>query len=277
MTVINSNLLSLTAYLGEEPEIGIFIDLEKKAIRYTLEFFEYIEKCKPAVFLTLKKLIMGSIICILVKKDRNILQTKMDPLKVFLDTNIVFSILGYHHPWISTLARELFIMLQENKFDLYVLDFTLDEIRRVLSTYKNANYSGRRKIRVASMRSRLRNLGISNVEINEILANLEDVLLEKYNIAVFETGQLLQDYQIDEKDILLLRNYKKNSPQVSVEHDLKAIEVIKRVRGKKFGKLEKSRAIFLTSDHRLTRYNFERDHQMDSTINEVILDQLEVN
>ena len=86
-------------------------------------------------------------------------------LKVFLDTNIVFSILGYHHPWISTLARELFIMLQENKFDLYVLDFTLDEIRRVLSTYKNANYSGRRKIRVASMRSRLRNLGISNVEI----------------------------------------------------------------------------------------------------------------
>ena len=277
MTVINSNLLSLTAYLGEEPEIGIFIDLEKKAIRYTLEFFEYIEKCKPAVFLTLKKLIMGSIICILVKKDRNILQTKMDPLKVFLDTNIVFSILGYHHPWISTLARELFIMLQENKFDLYVLDFTLDEIRRVLSTYKNANYSGRRKIRVASMRSRLRNLGISNVEINEILANLEDVLLEKYNIAVFETGQLLQDYQIDEKDILLLRNYKKNSPQVSVEHDLKAIEVIKRVRGKKFGKLEKSRAIFLTSDHRLTRYNFERDHQMDSTINEVILDQLFTN
>jgi len=168
-------------------------------------------------------------------------------------------------------------MLQENKFDLYVLDFTLDEIRRVLSTYKNANYSGRRKIRVASMRSRLRNLGISNVEINEILANLEDVLLEQYNIAVFETGQLLQDYQIDEKDILLLRNYKKNSPLVSVEHDLKAIEVIKRVRGKKFGKLEKSRAIFLTSNHRLTRYNFEKDHQMDSTINEVILDQLEVN
>ncbi|HOA41521.1 MAG TPA: hypothetical protein PKM10_08760 [Halanaerobiales bacterium] len=50
MTVINSNLLSLTAYLGEEPEIEIYINLEKKVIRYTLEFFEYIEKCKPVAF-----------------------------------------------------------------------------------------------------------------------------------------------------------------------------------------------------------------------------------
>ncbi|HHU92491.1 MAG TPA: hypothetical protein GXZ20_05080 [Halanaerobiaceae bacterium] len=50
MTVINLNLLSLTAYLGEEPEIEIYINLEKKVIRYTLEFFEYIEKCKPVAF-----------------------------------------------------------------------------------------------------------------------------------------------------------------------------------------------------------------------------------
>lgn len=277
ISVINSNLLSLTSYLGEEPNVTVYENIEKKAKRHTLEFFDEIEKTNPSLFSILKKMIMGSIICVLVKKDQNELKTKMNSTKIFLDSNITFSILGYHHKKTSILAQELHKLLLENNFEIYIFDFTLKEIRRVLSTYKDNYKNYNSKFKTHSIYNRLKAMGITKQRMTEILANLEEKLYDNYNINIYKTNNLLNQFEVDNNLISKLRKYKNNSPTISITHDLKAIEAIKRIRNSKYSKLEKTNSLFLTSDQKLTKFNFEQDHKDDSTINEVIIDRMLTN
>lgn len=114
LSVINENLSSLVNYLGETLELTRCEKANRKEIRIIIEFFRDIEQSEPDLFEILKNLIMGSIICTLVKKDYNELKSKMAPCKVFLDTNIVFSILDYHYPEISKPCQELIELLKNS-------------------------------------------------------------------------------------------------------------------------------------------------------------------
>lgn len=276
MGVINSNLYSLVTYLGEEPQkTNCNNNLDRLKGREILNFFKKIEQSDSTLFNILKDMIMGSIICAMVKKDQNQLKTKMKPGIIFLDTNVVFSLLGYHHPEISLPVQELIKLLEHHKYRLYVFSFTLEEISRVLTNYKDNYKKYSSMIKVNSVYNRLKYLGKTPSQITEIIARLEENLLELgVSVYPFDTDGFL----IEDQNMSNLKLYKRNSTDLSLKHDLYAIEAVKRIRGRKVRRLEKAGAIFLTSDNKLTQYNFEKNHhKADSTINEVILDKLMTN
>ena len=73
-----------------------------------------------------------------------------------------------------------------------------------------------------------------------------------------------------ELDYSIIICYKDNDI-VAYNHDLWAIEYIKELRNKRVTKLEKAKALFLTCDLNLVKYNFcAGGHRDDGTLNEVI-------
>jgi hypothetical protein len=75
-----------------------------------------------------------------------------------------------------------------------------------------------------------------------------------------------------------MQSYKPFQGAVQRNHDIAAIEAIAAIRNKTVHRIENSKALFLTSDHRLTRYNYaEMGHKKNSTIGEVISDTLLTN
>ncbi|AZR73046.1 hypothetical protein BBF96_06320 [Anoxybacter fermentans] len=124
-------------------------------------------------------------------------------------------------------------------------------------------------------------MGITPSDIVEIMANLEDTL-ERYGIQIYPVDKELTDERVEGFDYEKIMKYKTKSyffySYSFYNHDLFAIEIIKKIRGKEVSKLEKVKAIFLTSDSKLAQYNFiENGHQKRFTISEVILDQLLTN
>ena len=64
------------------------------------------------------------------------LQKRFAPTKLFLDTNLVFSLLGLHNDLFNKRAAELNSLIENEKsFELWLFDFTLEEIIRVLKAY----------------------------------------------------------------------------------------------------------------------------------------------
>lgn len=274
-SVINSNLCSLLTYLGEEPHFGECDQLNKKESREIINFFKEIELSNNDLFNILKSIIMGSIICTMVKKDHKTLKTKLRPAKIFLDTNVTFSLLGFDHPDISTPVKELISLLKSNGYRLYVFPFTVEESIRVLNNYKKHYRKYNSTVKVNSIYNRLRHLGHTPSDMTEIIANIEEILKEQ-GIEIYPLSS--KELEITEQAYRKLRKYKGKSNHFSIEHDLYAIEAIKKLRGKEVRKLEKADALFLSSDQKLTKYNFsDCGHKMNATINEVILDQLMTN
>lgn len=267
--VINTNLKTLTAYLGDFPDLTENNNIKEKEARYFLKYFEIVEKKKPAQFEVLKNIIMGSVICALVKKDHNQLKSKLKPAKLFLDTNVIFNILGYHAEELVLPCRELMKVLRENNFEFYIFDFTLQEVRTVLARYSSEYHKISRDYRNNSLYSKLKTIGKTPIDIKEVILNLEQILLEK-DIEVYPTEKELSNEIDSELNYSSISQYK-DASNFTQNHDLYAIEYIKKIRSKRVTKLENAKAIFLTSDLRLVKFNFcEGGHRGDSTLNEVI-------
>ena len=75
-----------------------------------------------------------------------------------------------------------------------------------------------------------------------------------------------------------MKAYKGDQQLFHQNHDLFAIEKIKELRRYSIRKIEESKFFFLTSDRKLSRFNYlEMGHQSNGTICEIILDTLLTN
>ena len=126
--VINSNLCSLLAFLDEEPHLAECDQLNKQESRNIINFFKEIESSDNELFNILRNIIMGSIICTMVSKERNDHKTKLKPAKIFLDTNVTFSLLGYDHPNISEPVKELISLLKSMAIDFMSFPLLLKKV-----------------------------------------------------------------------------------------------------------------------------------------------------
>lgn len=266
--VVNNNLNTLTTYLGEFPDIDKE-NMKEKEAKYILKYFEYVEKNNSSQFETLKNIIMGSIICALVKKDHNELKSKVKPAKIFLDTNVIFNIFGYHADELSRPCRELMDILRKHNFKFYIFDFTLQEIRNVLNKYKYFYNRTLSEFRDNSLYNKLKSEGLTPFDIREVIGDLENLLSEK-EIKIYPTEKELTNDEVPGLDYSTIGRYK-DSDLATYNHDLWAIKYIKEIRNKRITKLENAKALFLTCDLNLVKYNFcEGRHREDGTLNEVI-------
>lgn len=245
-----------------------------------IDFLFHVERAKPLLFHTLQDIIIGGIISHIVYTD-NFVDTdkKIEKIKVFLDSNFMFSLLGLGFAEENQPAKELYdLLIAQPNIELRIFDFTVDEMIGVLKSYQQEQYRYPAGIRINSIYSSLKVLGWTSADVKEFIVNVERKLADM-GIRFFSTQIDLEKYEPSPLDrISQIAKYKHNQPPKGQNHDLAAIDQIKSFRKGIKKKFENCEAIFLTRDLKLSKFNFNEDaHKANETISEVFPDKLLTN
>ncbi len=241
-----------------------------------LDYFRHVEESSPSLFKTLQDVIYGSIISSTIYSQSFAeIGRKFDHTTVFFDTNIVFSILGFHFDDFTKPAEELFdLMKSEGAFEFRVFDFTVDEMVSVLRNYSKHQHMYVPQIKVGSILSSLKSKGWTPADVRQFMANVEDRLWAK-GIRIEPTRVDLEKYAVKSADREALAQYKPNQSELGQSHDMAAIAMVRAMRRGSVRRIETARAFFLTSDMKLARYDLaEMGHRDRATVSEVIPDRL---
>lgn len=245
-----------------------------------LRFFIHVEKSVPRLFEALVDVILGSVMSLAVYGENPDEAVKrFSKTLVYLDTNIVFSLLGLHFQEFNKPAKELFdLMKNEGQFELRVFDFTVEEIVNVLRNYGVNRSLYFQNVRVASIYSSLASNGWTNSKVLELICEIEE-RLASVGILVTTTGSNLVSFEPSDAKLLeSIASYKPNQGKRGRLHDLAAIEHIEKLRKGRVRRIKDAGVLFLTSDRRLARFAFvEKGHRDYATISEVIPDRLLTN
>lgn len=274
---IRKNLpkLAIFAMNGFEDEYGNLSDFDLHCI----DFIGEIEQHEPELFTTFNELLRGSILWSEIRKENlNPTEKAFENIIIYLDTNFVLSILELHHITTNAAAKQLFELLKSNnKVTLQVFNITLDEICRLLDSYKKKqkDYS---HLGVNHIYFFLKEKGFDDAKIDLFKGDLEKTL---NNIGI---GVVSLD-RIDEKNGIYqeLYTFKNNAnnnlkdpkdPEVihqSCVHDASIIQRVSSKRGAWVTEFERCKYIFLTSSYLLDKFAKQR-HNIQNHFPETILD-----
>lgn len=244
-----------------------------------LEYFAEIERARPTLFETLRDIIRGSIISVVIHSPSPAdTSQRFERTRLYLDTNFLFSAMGLHHDVFNRAATELLELVKaEGNFELRVFDFTVDELMSVLQTYPAYQHMYVPRIKVAAIHSSLKSKGWTPSRARQFMSRIEEELW-KLGIRIEPTDVNLRKYRPNPDSSSALGKYKPEQGIRGQNHDLAAMERISQIRGSPVRRLEVSGALFLTSDVRLTNFNIVEDaHSKKGTVAEVILDRVLTN
>lgn len=245
-----------------------------------LRYFVEVEKARPLLFRSLRDVICGSLMSRVVHTPNLAEPTRpFNKTIVYLDTNLVFSLLGLHYEEFNKPAKELLdLMVETKRFEFRVFDFTVSEIVGVLSQYPRKAKGYYPGVKVGSVYSSLRSRRWTASTLRKFIADIEQHLADK-GIRIESTSVDISPSSLYAAERLAdLRQYKPEQGLLGQNHDLAAIDRVVSVRGSDVRRLEDAKAFFLTSDYRLTQYcGKERGHHDKATISEVILDRVLTN
>lgn len=279
-SLIKSNILLFSKYSIESYKIDS-IETKVEIEKAILGLCTYVEANNQHYFDLLKDIIIGSIISLAVFQNdiSKTIQKPTGKIRLVLDSNLIFRLQKLDPEYFSQPTIELFKILDKRNFELFVFDFTIQEMISVISSYLKEKNKYSSNIQVDSIYWELKNRGWEKSDVINYIQRCETDLQENYGIKVIKTGYKLKD--LDSNDFPLyeeLRKYKPENNEASLIHDLLAINLIKRERGGVVRDLENSKIIFLTSDYRLTKFNLEKEnHNKDYSFAEVILENTLTN
>lgn len=243
-----------------------------------IEYIAHIEQNSDTQFSTFVDIVYGSILAATISmNDIEGLGRDFDRTTVFLDSNIIFSLLNIHHPEQCKPSTELFALLKSNgNFSFRVFDFTIDEIVRVLRGYKNefSYYSAGAK--VDSVYSSMKMKGLRITDVVELIANIEEKIVS-LDVSIFRTDRAIESYVPPENEVIELSKYKTDQNEHGQKHDLFAISSVRNMRRQNYRKIEDCKFMFLTADNRLAKYNHIYHHSINNTVNEAIPERLLTN
>ncbi|MDP2930462.1 MAG: hypothetical protein Q8N56_02530 [bacterium] len=282
LTFVNKNIYSLISFFNPVSDV-IKVDIQKKKIRKyedkLVQYFEIAEKQKPNLYRTLQDIVYGSVIST-ATSSQNIaeIDKKFKGVNFYLDTNYIFSILELHYSEFVKPAKELLSLLKSNEVELKVFDFTIDEIVSVLKNYLKEQYMYVPGVRVNSIYSSLKSESWTTEDMMEFIQKIEAKLYD-LSIKIEPTGIELKSYKPKKEEFISkILGCKPEQNERGRNHDLAAIEQIERIRGKPVREIERSKALFLTSDLRLSSCNYsEWGHRENMTVCEVVPDRLLAN
>jgi len=265
----DSSIIQLTI---SRPEINKYDNV-------LVNYFEIAKQRKPDLYKTLTDVIYGSVISTAASnRDIAEINKKFEHTQIFLDSNYLFSILELHFSEFNKPAKELFNLLKLYKFELRAFDFTIDEMVRVLRNYFREQHLYIPGVRVSSIYSNLKSHGLTIEDVRELIAKIESKVLE-LGIKIEPTSIALKDYKPPkEKYRSKIYQYKRDQNLQAQNHDLAAVEKIREIRRSLKREIESSKALFLTSDLKLFKFDFfEMGHREKATVSEVIPDKLLTN
>lgn len=223
--------------------IGKFIQKVVEEESYLLEYIEDI----------IKGLMIST--TVFVKSVSNIKQNFMDT-KVYMDTPLIMSILGLSGKDRGSTSKELLDLLSENNIHVRCFEHSIEEVKGILYAYEtnilDKGYSGIYGPAVEYFIEK----EFHASDIHLLSENIEDTL-NKMNIKVEETPPYNNKCYIDESELkeYLIENIKyKKDKESAVEKDVASISAILRLRkGLKSDKIERCRALFVTSNNDLVK------------------------
>ncbi|WP_428057071.1 hypothetical protein [Candidatus Avelusimicrobium fimicolum] len=244
---------------------------DSQLVKPIVHFLVEVEKKDPISFNTLRDIGQGIILkSILSKKETDNLNTSFSPVDIFIDTNVVLGLLGIEESETVSACKELVALTQQHKnIHLKLFPFTLDECKNFFESNIRSHYSlqhssyplrGSRKM-LASM---------DKIDIQMLSASLERKLNKEYGIVVS------YDYSKDlytSDDLIELENVKSEVEMLDnglfrsrLEHDANAYRWIAALRKHKVHCIEDSKALFLTLDHRLSRWAYSKHQSSRSEV-----------
>lgn len=264
-------------------------NLEDEIHLHLTSFITEIEHHNPKLYETFEELLKGAILWGHIANQEELpeKESAFEPLTVYLDANIILSLLDLHHPTINEAAIQLLKLLkEEKKITLKVLSLTLEEISRLLKTYKNQEDNYNINIGVNSIYYFLKSKGYNDIKTLDLIYNLDKRIQEKG--ITLEKRVLVEVDSLKKEDKELYRDLysynrqineqrkedsqkEENALHLSTLHDATIISHIKTKRGAWAKSLERSKAIFLTSSFRLDEFCKDRYRIVDN-FPEVILD-----
>ena len=267
-----SNLRSLFFFLDSEI-LKVQDEHESELNPYITEFIISIEKTNSSLFKVFQNIVFGKIISLAISGAQEIgeLQQSFSKTTLFLDTNVVFDILGLQGNEAQKVTTEFVRLAQKSKkFNFKVFDFTVDEIIRVISNYLSQSHKYLSDVKVDSIYCNLKAKGWKNADVSHFIQNLEQMLKEK-DIHVFETEK--SDSVTISERVGKLSQFKPNKPQISYEHDLRAIQEVLKIRSNRVRKFERAKCFFLSQDYKLAIFNFNGyEHKKYQSVPEVMLE-----
>lgn len=249
-----------------------------------IDYIKEAERSNPTQNQTLKDLFLGSLIATTVcARDSQELdklgKKKFRKCKVYLDSNLILSMLGLHNEEWNKPAKELLKLLKESECRLFAFPWTISEICRLVNQYRRVRYRYPAGVRVSTIHSSLRRLGWKASDVKEFIIDIED-RLGAVGIGIDHQKNIdLDNYVVKDREFLSkLERYKPGQNAPGQNHDLASIDAITQMRSKAQRSIEDAEAIFLTSDMRLCRFNVkEFGHSSNGTIGEAIPDRLLTN
>lgn len=281
---ISENIQPLVEYINPDAKIDLNVKASSRNSNLLVLYIKNAEKQKPDEFQTIQDIVFGSIISVILYTQQateiNQLTNRFKNCQAFLDANYIFSVLGLHPDEFSEPAKELFSLLKQAGFTIKAFDFTLDEMSRVLASFFEEEYRYPQSVNVDNICSYLKRRGWTKTQVAELIANLEKVLTKEGIAIEWETGIDLNTFEPEEDGKLrsLFPQYKLQYSTLTQNHDLAAIEKVKHYRGHPVRQIQSCKALFLTSDNALSRFNYiGMGHKNNRTVSEVILDRLLTN
>ena len=285
---VANNLETLVGFLNPSAQPTIFarstVPVAKSDEINLIEYLEQAKLNKPDEYRTLQEMVYGSIISALlfVKDSNELTQLQETPFRnceVFIDTNILFSLLGFHSDQLNEATTNLLEQMKQSGFRLKVFDFTLDELSRVVGGYARVSDIYPSDLKIDSVYSVMKRRGWAITDVNDFLMNIEEII-GRFGIMIERCPDVdLLHYEPESeglKDALL--SYKPQSGKSSINHDIAAIEQIRKKRRRSVRFVEDAKVFFLSANTALQNFDLsEFGHKDNNTIGEVILDRLLAN
>lgn len=251
-------------------------------------FVSHIEQKEPLLYSIYEELVKGAIIRDHIENKSELVEfASLEPLTIYLDTNIILSLFEFHHPSLNAAAKQLFELLnQDKKIRLKVFSFTLEEIARLLKSYRINMDNYNPSIPVNSIFYFLKNKEYDDYKIDSLINSLDQkvtslgIIVEQYDFK--KRNEFTKDEEELYKDIYSYKNDQNNSKPNDIRkdeeaihqsalHDANIIIAIKKKRGSWVQTLERSKAIFLTSSFLMDHF-CKQVYKKSNRFPEVILD-----
>ena len=252
--------------------------------------FKYLQNIsleKPQHIDAFREIVMGSIVAEALEWT-DIHSVKVESFKkceVFLDTNFIFSILGFHGQQIGQPAFELYRNLRFFDFKIGVFDFTLEQIRQVLQRYSPDDVVVIQNPQRPSVHNTLKSWGWDEKKVADYIEDLESTLQQKEIKIVFSGMNLFDGQSPDDERLIQFfdiygglferrkAKYGYESNRFGKQHDLAAIIKIQELRQNTAVTINDPKAIFLTSDRKLAEFNqIDMSRPVQGAMSEVNLD-----
>lgn len=180
------------------------------------------------------------------------MNTKLKGMSCYIDTRIIINALGYHLPEISQeSARDFLAMLKEAGAKLYCFEHIVNEIKNVLSAYKNSLCNSNFDVTSNTLEA-LDERGYGPVDVDRLILELNrsinDLGIDIVKTpSIDSTNKQYITYNENELELVL----KSISPSSSIQADETSVSSILLLRkGKIVENMERVEHIFISSNYR---------------------------